>query len=161
MQKSIPQSAVTVTDWYKQNVYDPDDNKIGEVMDVLVDKSGKINTLIVGIGGFLGASKDVAVPFDAVEATMKDKKMWLVMNTTKDSLKSAPEFKLRQQLNKLKYRTTKCKFRKPEKPGLASGFSLFASPQFFDGTKRGVCAYHPRKRQVSFKRRLCHCLDGR
>lgn len=94
MQRSIPQSAVTVTDWYKQNVYDPNNNKIGEVMDVLVDKSGKINTLIVGVGGFLGAGeKDVAVPFDAVEATMKDKKMWLVMNTTKDSLKSAPGFK--------------------------------------------------------------------
>lgn len=94
MQRSIPQSAVTVTDWYKQNVYDPKDNKIGEIMDVLVDKSGRINTLIVGVGGFLGAGeKDVAVPFDAVEATMKDKKMYLVMNTTKDSLKSAPGFK--------------------------------------------------------------------
>jgi sporulation protein YlmC with PRC-barrel domain len=94
MQTAIPQNAMTVTDWYKQNVYDPNNNKIGEIMDVLVDKSGKINTLIVGVGGFLGAGeKDVAVPFDAVEATMKDKKMWLVMNTTKDSLKSAPGFK--------------------------------------------------------------------
>lgn len=94
MQRSIPQNAVTVTDWYKQNVYDPNNNKIGEIMDVLVDKSGRINTLIVGVGGFLGAGeKDVAVPFDAVEATMKDKKMYLVMNTTKDSLKNAPGFK--------------------------------------------------------------------
>ena len=94
MQTSIPQSAVTVTDWYKQNVYDPNNNKIGEVMDVLVDKSGRIHTLIVGVGGFLGAGeKDVAVPFDAVEASMKDKKMYLVMNATKDSLKSAPGFK--------------------------------------------------------------------
>jgi sporulation protein YlmC with PRC-barrel domain len=94
MQTSIPQNAVTVTDWYKQNVYDPNNNKIGEIMDVLVDKSGKINTLIVGVGGFLGAGeKDVAVPFEAVEATMKDKKMYLVMNATKDRLKSAPGFK--------------------------------------------------------------------
>ena len=44
--------------------------------------------------GFLGAGeKDVAVPFEAVHPTMKDKKWWLVMNTTKDSLKSAPGFK--------------------------------------------------------------------
>jgi len=28
-----------------------------------------------------------------VHPTMKDKKWWLVMNTTKDSLKSAPGFK--------------------------------------------------------------------
>ena len=48
------------------------------------------------VGGFLGAGeKDVAVPFEAVHPTMKDKKWWLVMNTTKDSLKSAPGFKYR------------------------------------------------------------------
>jgi sporulation protein YlmC with PRC-barrel domain len=94
MSSSLPHEAMTVTDWYKQNVYDPNDHKIGEIMDVLVDKSGKIAALIVGVGGFLGAGeKDVAVPFEAVHPTMKDKKWWLVMNTTKDSLKSAPGFK--------------------------------------------------------------------
>jgi sporulation protein YlmC with PRC-barrel domain len=94
MSSSLPHEAMTVTDWYKQNVYDPNNNKIGEIMDVLVDKSGKIAALIVGVGGFLGAGeKDVAVPFEAVHPTMKDKKWWLVMNTTKDSLKSAPGFK--------------------------------------------------------------------
>ena len=102
-----------MTDWYKQNVYDPNNNKIGEVMDVLVDKSGKINTLIVGVGGFLGAGeKDVAVPFDAVEATMKDKKMWLVMNTTKDSLK-VPLDSNTTATRRPGCRTTKCKFRCP------------------------------------------------
>ena len=34
---SIPASSMTVTHWYKQNVYDPGDNKIGEIKDVLVD----------------------------------------------------------------------------------------------------------------------------
>ena len=28
---SVPQSSRTVTDWYKQNVYDPNNNKIGEI----------------------------------------------------------------------------------------------------------------------------------
>jgi sporulation protein YlmC with PRC-barrel domain len=94
MHTSLPHEAVTVTDWYKQNVYDPNENKIGDIKDVLVDKAGKVVALIVGVGGFLGAGeKDVAVPFEAVHPTMKDKKWWLVMNTTKDSLKSAPGFK--------------------------------------------------------------------
>jgi sporulation protein YlmC with PRC-barrel domain len=95
LQTAIPQHAMTVTDWYKQNVYDPNNSKIGEIMDVLVDQTGKINTLIVGVGGFLGAGeKDVAVPFEEVHATMNDNnKMYLVMNTTKDNLKSAPGFK--------------------------------------------------------------------
>jgi sporulation protein YlmC with PRC-barrel domain len=94
LQTSIPNNAVTVTDWYKQDVYDPNNNKIGQISDVLVDKSGKISTLIIGVGGFLGAGeKDVAVPFDEVQATMKDNKVHLVMNTTKDALKNAPGFK--------------------------------------------------------------------
>jgi sporulation protein YlmC with PRC-barrel domain len=94
MHTALPSEAMTVTDWYKQNVYDPNENKIGDIKDVLVDKSGKVVALIVGVGGFLGAGeKDVAVPFEAVHPTMKDKKWWLVMNTTKDSLKSAPGFK--------------------------------------------------------------------
>ena len=94
LQTSIPGNALTVTDWYKQDVYDPSNSKIGQVMDVLVDKSGKISTLIIGVGGFLGAGeKDVAVPFEEVQATTKDNKIRLVMNTTKDALKSAPGFK--------------------------------------------------------------------
>jgi hypothetical protein len=32
---SIPANSMTVTHWYKQSVYDPADNKIGEIMDVL------------------------------------------------------------------------------------------------------------------------------
>src|SRR5262245_58985894 len=51
---SLPAESATVTHWYKQNVYDPSDNKIGEIMDVLVDRDGKITALIVGVGGFLG-----------------------------------------------------------------------------------------------------------
>jgi sporulation protein YlmC with PRC-barrel domain len=91
---SVPRGSLTVTDWYKQSVYDPNNNKIGEIMDVLVSSDGKVNALIVGVGGFLGAGeKDVAVNFNAVKQTMKDNKIYLTMNTTKDSLKSAAGFK--------------------------------------------------------------------
>src|SRR4051812_32235056 len=92
---SIPASSMTVTHWYKQNVYDPSDNKIGEIVDVLVDREGKITALIVGVGGFLGmGEKDVAVPFDAVQVTNKNNNKWyLVMNSTKDALKAAKGFK--------------------------------------------------------------------
>jgi sporulation protein YlmC with PRC-barrel domain len=91
---AIPQNAVTVTDWYKQDVFDGNDNKIGQIKDVLVDQSGKIDTLIIGVGGFLGiGEKDVAVPFQEVKANMKDNKVHLVMDATKDSLKNAPGFK--------------------------------------------------------------------
>jgi sporulation protein YlmC with PRC-barrel domain len=91
---SLPTDSGTVTNYYKQNVYDPSDNKIGEIVDVLVDQEGRVNALIIGVGGFLGAGeKDIAVPFSAVRGKKKDNKWWLVMNTTKDALKSAPGYK--------------------------------------------------------------------
>jgi len=60
-----------------------------------VEPNGKIDALIVGVGGFLGAGeKDVAVPFNAVQVKSKDNNKWyLVMNSTKDALKSAKGFK--------------------------------------------------------------------
>jgi len=91
---SLPQSVTTVTNWYKQNVYDPSDSKIGEIADVLVNKEGRIDAFIISVGGFLGIDeKDVAVPFNAVKATMKNDKWYLTMNATKDSLKNAAGYK--------------------------------------------------------------------
>jgi len=95
---SVPGSSKTVTDWYKQDVYDSSNNKVGEIMDVLVSPDGQVNALIVGVGGFLGADeKDVAVSFSAVKQTTKDNKAYLTMNATKDALKSAPGFKYDRQ----------------------------------------------------------------
>jgi sporulation protein YlmC with PRC-barrel domain len=91
---SIPSSSVTVTDWYKQDVYDPSNAKIGEIMDVLVAKDGQVQAAIVGVGGFLGAGeKDVAVSFNSIKQTMKNDKVYLTLDTTKDALKKAPGFK--------------------------------------------------------------------
>jgi PRC-barrel domain protein len=95
---SIPANSRTVTDWYKQNVYDPQEQKIGEIMDVLVNQSGQIDAAIVGVGGFLGAGeKDVAVSFNAIKPTKKNDKTYLTLNTTKDALKNAPGFKYDRQ----------------------------------------------------------------
>jgi sporulation protein YlmC with PRC-barrel domain len=91
---TLPQDATTVSNYYKQNVYDPSDAKIGEISDVLLNKQGKVDAFMVAVGGFLGVGeKDVAVPFDAVHATQKDGKWYLTMNATKDALKNAPGYK--------------------------------------------------------------------
>ena len=83
-----------VNNFYRQNVYDPNDNKIGDVADLLVEKDGRVTAAILSVGGFLGmGEKDVAVPFDALRLTQKNQKWYLVMNTDKDTLKNAPGFK--------------------------------------------------------------------
>jgi hypothetical protein len=52
--KSLPPDASTVTNWYRQNVYDPSDERIGEISDVLVDRDGKIAAFMVSVGSLLG-----------------------------------------------------------------------------------------------------------
>jgi len=90
----LPADSTTVTNYYKQNVYDPSDAKIGEITDVLVGKDGKVEAFIVSVGGFLGVGeKDVAVPFSAVHGTEKNGKWYLTMNSTKDALKAAHGYK--------------------------------------------------------------------
>ena len=85
-------AGTTVTNFYKQSVYDPSDNKIGEIDDALIDKDGRVTAVIIGAGGFLGmGEKDVAVPFSSV-ASEKNNKWYLVLNTNKEALKNAPGF---------------------------------------------------------------------
>jgi sporulation protein YlmC with PRC-barrel domain len=91
---AAPSESWTVTNYYKQSVYDPKETKIGDIDDVLVDKGGKITGLVIGVGGFLGAGeKDVIVPFSSVKTTKKNDKWWLTLDATKDGMKDAPGFK--------------------------------------------------------------------
>jgi sporulation protein YlmC with PRC-barrel domain len=49
------------------DIYGPDNKKVGDVTEVVFDKTGKIELVTVGVGGFLGiGSKDVAIPFEQV-----------------------------------------------------------------------------------------------
>jgi sporulation protein YlmC with PRC-barrel domain len=49
------------------NVYGPNNEKVGDINEVLVDRNGKAEAVVIGVGGFLGiGEKDVAVPFDEV-----------------------------------------------------------------------------------------------
>jgi sporulation protein YlmC with PRC-barrel domain len=87
---AVPANGITVSDYYKQSVYDTKDNKIGDVNDVLLDKSGQVSAVILGVGGFLGlGEKDVAVPFSAIQVTEKNGDRYLVMETTKEALQAA------------------------------------------------------------------------
>jgi sporulation protein YlmC with PRC-barrel domain len=100
MMRSVPSDTLTVTDWYKQPVYDRSNNKLGSVDDVLVNRAGRIDALIIGVGGFLGAGqKDIAVPFDAVRPSTKNGKLNLTLDATKDELKSAPGLKYDKNRN--------------------------------------------------------------
>ena len=95
------------------DVLGPDNAKVGSVTDMLFDKNGKIDGLIVGVGGFLGiGEKNVAIDMNAFQvmpyratttgtggsnasapAISEDAtRVNLKVSWTKDELKAAPDF---------------------------------------------------------------------
>jgi sporulation protein YlmC with PRC-barrel domain len=82
------------------NVYGPDNAKIGDVSDVLLDSSGTTHAVVIGVGGFLGVGqKDVAIPFNALTVTPTtagDKIEKITVKYTKAELQNAPSFKYKQ-----------------------------------------------------------------
>jgi hypothetical protein len=79
------------------DVVGADNEKIGDVSDILFDKSGKIEAYVVSVGGFLGmGSKDVALAPASFEVVAGDKSKnesdKLKLSMTKDQLKQAANF---------------------------------------------------------------------
>lgn len=77
------------------NVIGPNDEKIGDVSDILFDKNGSIAAFVIGVGGFLGiGSKDVGLAPASFQVVKGDNgsadKLKLAM--TKEELKQAPAF---------------------------------------------------------------------
>lgn len=105
------------------NVYNDNNEKIGDIEELIVDKSGKVDNVVLGVGGFLGMGEHyVAVPMEKLKwvdepvrtsstAAPADKstvgantrparaanEKWYpdhaVFNATKDQLKAMPQFK--------------------------------------------------------------------
>jgi hypothetical protein len=77
------------------NVYNQKNESIGEISDLAI-KNHQIDALILSVGGFLGIGEHyVAVSPSSVNVAYdsKDNKWLASMNTTKEALKEAPEFK--------------------------------------------------------------------
>jgi sporulation protein YlmC with PRC-barrel domain len=77
------------------NVYNQKDESIGEITDLAI-KNHQIDALILSVGGFLGVGEHYVAVSPAsvnVRYDTKNDKWMASMNTTKDALKAAPEFK--------------------------------------------------------------------
>lgn len=97
------------SDFKGTDVIGANDEKIGDVDDLLFDKDGKIVAYVVGVGGFLGiGAKDVALPPSAFQLVQgKDSNdIKLKLSMTKDQLKTAADFKSQKMLASEQRRTT-------------------------------------------------------
>jgi sporulation protein YlmC with PRC-barrel domain len=90
------------------NVRNAQNEKIGDVEDVVFDRNGRVKGVVVGVGGFLGmGEKHVALAWNELQVRPPAERSGtadtsraassrhpdLVANVTKDQLRQAPEFK--------------------------------------------------------------------
>lgn len=92
---SATASTEAITGWSAKDdlmgksVVNENDEKIGDIQDVVISSDGRTMYLLVGAGGFLGmGTKNVAVPFDRFERRDDD---ILLSGYTKEQLKALPE----------------------------------------------------------------------
>jgi len=70
-----------------------DAQKIGDVKDIVLAKDGKAESLVIGVGGFLGiGTKNVTYDFTKAKWAEKNGDRWLVAETTKEQLQAQPDF---------------------------------------------------------------------
>ena len=70
-----------------------DAKSIGDINDLVVSPEGKISTVVIGVGGFLGiGQKDVEVDYGTIEWADRDGQRWLIANMTREQLEAAPAF---------------------------------------------------------------------
>jgi sporulation protein YlmC with PRC-barrel domain len=90
-----PQGHWLASQFIGQPVTNQAGETIGDINDVLFDKSGRMATVVIGVGGFLGiGEKNVAIPFGTLNFTAAPQgKRVVSVPLSKERLQSAPEFK--------------------------------------------------------------------
>lgn len=84
-------------DWITDTTVNaPDGTAIGDVNDVIIDDTGMVKAVIVGVGGFLGiGEKQIALPWDRVMINYDAQEM--TSDLTKEEAEAAPEYVFREQ----------------------------------------------------------------
>ncbi|MCX5481417.1 PRC-barrel domain-containing protein [Kaistia geumhonensis] len=76
-------------------VYSPANETLGEINDVVASQDGQVKALVIGVGGFLGiGQKNVAVAPSELQRVADGDSWRYQLNTTKEELNAAAEFKV-------------------------------------------------------------------
>ena len=108
------------------NVYNQANEKIGEVVDVILDKSGRADQAVLSVGGFLGVGEHrVAVSFDKLKWVNQP-----VASTTSSNDKNATKDQTTGQANSRQVRASDEKWYPDHAVLNATKDQLKAMPQF-------------------------------
>ena len=68
---------------------------IGTVSNLLLDETGQVVAIVVGVGGLMGlGERDVAIAWDQVERSFDGDEVTLWVNQTEEHLKNAPDYSI-------------------------------------------------------------------
>jgi sporulation protein YlmC with PRC-barrel domain len=87
-------NAMLASNFIGSAVYSTANENVGDINDVIFDSAGKVNAVVVGVGGFLGmGEKDVAVPLDKITMSKDESGAnRFVISATREQLDAAPAF---------------------------------------------------------------------
>jgi PRC-barrel domain protein len=70
---------------------------MGRIVDVVVDREGRVRAAVIDFGGFLGVgSRKIAVDWNALRFDLDEKRELVTLELTRDQVKAAPEYKDKQ-----------------------------------------------------------------
>jgi hypothetical protein len=71
----------------------PEAENIGKITDIVISDDGRVEAIVVGVGGFLGiGQKEVALRYDVAKWGKREGERWLVVETNADALKVLDDF---------------------------------------------------------------------
>ena len=80
------------------DVQSPEDKKVGDIGEVVLDKEGQVEGVVVDVGGFLGiATHPVLLDWKDVTLASQDGKDRAVVNLTKEKLEQMPAYEVSKQ----------------------------------------------------------------
>jgi sporulation protein YlmC with PRC-barrel domain len=80
------------------DVQSPEDKKVGDIGEVVLDKEGKVEGVVVDVGGFLGiATHPVLLDWKDVTLASQDGKDRAVVSLTKEKLEQMPAYEVSKQ----------------------------------------------------------------
>lgn len=80
------------------DVQSPEDKKVGDIGEVVLDKDGRVEGVVVDVGGFLGiATHPVLLDWKDVTLASQDGKDRAIVNLTKEKLEQMPAYEVSKQ----------------------------------------------------------------
>jgi uncharacterized protein YrrD len=94
--KAAPAATADTRKLIGRNIKNAEGETIGEIKSIYINKDGKVDSVMVSVGGFLGVGdREVRIAWSDLRITDNGEKV--MVNMTKDQLKAKPEYKYRNE----------------------------------------------------------------